>query len=268
MFIRSERSIKEYIRLYPVVSTLVITYVIIWLLGGVLNSTLGLLIYDWGIGFNYLIFEGQFWRLITATFLHADMSHAFFNSFSLILFGPALERLCGKGKFLFVYLGAGIIGNIASLFFLHPLQPHLGASGCIYGLFGAYIFIIYKRPHLIDQQSRQIVLTIFVIGIIMTFIQPNINVYAHLFGALGGFVLSPLIIKESGPRPEIIDVHEGPYTYNRNESEFNTRPNQWQERPSRPRRPRKSRAKNEPNVIFIVIVALALLALLAQIKGH
>lgn len=265
MFIRTERSIKEYIRLYPVVSTLIITYLVIWIISDVLNLTIGNLIYNWGVGLNLLIFEGQFWRLITATFLHADMSHALFNSISLVLFGPALERLCGKMKFLFIYLGAGIIGNIASLFFLHPLQPHLGASGCIYGLFGAYLFIIYKRPHLIDPQSRQIVLTIFIIGIVMTFIQPNINIYAHLFGALGGYLLSPIVIK--GRRANIVDVDGGSYTYNRNESKFNFDPERWKSRPSRPRRSRRIGSRKEPNVIFIVIIALALLALLAQIKG-
>ena len=194
MFIRNERSIKEFLRLYPAVSTLVAIYLILWLIQ-LLGLPIWQDIYLWGVGQNFAVHEGQYWRLLTPTFLHAGLSHVVFNSFSLVLFGPALERMIGKIKFLFIYLGAGVIGNLGS-YLVDPMAifPHLGASGAIYGLFGVYIYMILFRKSLIDTGSRQIIWVFFIIGVVMSFIQPGIHIQAHIFGAIGGFALAPLFL--------------------------------------------------------------------------
>lgn len=199
MFIRNERSIKEFVRLYPAVSALVAIYLVLWLLD-FLGLPIGYRIYNWGIGQNLAIHYGEYWRLFTATFLHAGFMHFAFNSFSLVLFGPALEKMIGKFKFLVIYLGAGVIGNIGS-YLLAPeaVFYHVGASGAIYGLFGVYIYLILFRKHLMDPASMQIIWVFFIIGIVMTFIQPGIHVQAHIFGAIGGFALAPLFLKRARP---------------------------------------------------------------------
>lgn len=199
MFVRNERSIKEFVRLYPAVSALVGIYLLLWLMS-VLKLPLFNQIYYWGVGQNFAIYQGDYWRLFTSTFLHAGLSHVAFNSFSLVLFGPALERMIGKGKFLLLYLGAGVIGNLGS-FLLAPEATflHLGASGAIYGLFGVYIYMILFRKPTIDHGSAQIVWVFFILGVVMTFIQPGIHIQAHLFGAIGGFALSPLFLQRIRP---------------------------------------------------------------------
>src|SRR5690625_7564231 len=140
MFIRNEGSIKEFIRFYPFVSTLIIINIIIWLLY-FLQFSLGHSIYNFGIGQNLSIHDGQYWRLITPVFLHGGLGHVAFNSFALILFGPALEQMLGRFKFIFAYLITGLAGNIGT-YIINPISeiPHLGASGAIYGLFGIYLF--------------------------------------------------------------------------------------------------------------------------------
>ncbi|WLV25146.1 rhomboid family intramembrane serine protease [Aciduricibacillus chroicocephali] len=199
MFIRNERSIKEFVRLYPAVSALVGIYLILWLMS-VLHLPIYNQIYYWGVGQNLAIHEGNYWRLFTSTFLHAGLSHVAFNSFSLVLFGPALERMIGRTKFLLIYLGAGIIGNLGS-YLLAPEATflHLGASGAIYGLFGVYIYMILFRKQMIDHGSAQIVWVFFILGVAMTFIQTGIHMQAHLFGAIGGFALSPLFLQRIRP---------------------------------------------------------------------
>src|SRR5690625_834991 len=192
MFIRQERSIREFFHFYPVVSVIVITNIILWIFTQFLPYSISEINLSFGIGQNFDIYEfGVFWRLITTIFLHANVGDVLFNSFAFILFLPALERMVGKGRFILLYLVTGIVGNIGT-YVINPydLTLHLGASGAIYGLFGMYLYMTIRRQDLIDPQSAQIVRTIFIIGLVMTFIRPNINIAAHLFGFIGGAALS------------------------------------------------------------------------------
>src|SRR5699024_9275451 len=91
-------------------------------------TPLGNLIRDWGMGVNFYISQGEYWRLITSIFLHAGLMHVLFNSFALVLFGPALEQMLGKLKFIATFLGAGLIGNLATFLLGPALYSHVGAS--------------------------------------------------------------------------------------------------------------------------------------------
>lgn len=186
---------------YPIVSTLVIINIFLWIITDFLAFDFGRNLLLWGVGHNYSVYtQDEYWRLITPIFLHANLMHTLFNSFSLVIFGPALEQMLGKYKFLIGYLLAGIAGNIGT-YLVNPISTtfHVGASGAIYGLFGLYIFMVLFRKHLIDPGNAQIVLTIFIIGLIMTFITPRININAHVFGFIGGFAMGPPLLKGAQP---------------------------------------------------------------------
>src|SRR5690606_27379795 len=135
MFLRTE-SFSQYLRHYPVVSTLIalnlIVHILTWIPG------IGDLLYYYGVGSNFLIEAGEWWRFITPMFLHGGLMHLLFNMFSLFLFGPELERLTGKVRFITIYLVAGFFASAAT-YFLQPLDyAHVGASGAIFGVFGAF----------------------------------------------------------------------------------------------------------------------------------
>ncbi|TFJ92064.1 rhomboid family intramembrane serine protease [Lentibacillus salicampi] len=251
MFVRNERSIKEFMQLYPAVAWLIIIQLALWLLTGFLQTPIGNLIRDWGMGINFSISQGEYWRLITSIFLHAGLMHVLFNSFALALFGPALEQMLGKLKFLAIYLGAGLIGNLATFLLGPPLYSHVGASGAIYGLFGLYVFMVAFRKHLIDQSSAQIVTIILVIGLVMTFLRSGINVYAHIFGFIGGFALAPLVLNHVRPynpwaRPQRTD--DGSIGFD---------PNRWQ---------KKQRNKTLfKNGLWILLGILIILGLFSRI---
>src|SRR5690625_4841464 len=193
MFIRRERSLKEFISFYPIVSILIGINLLLWFMTDFLQLPIGYTIYNWGIGHNLSVYHGEYWRLVTPIFLHGGLGHVVFNSFALVLFAPALEQMLGKMKFIFAYFFTGIAGNVGT-YIIDPVSntPHLGASGAIYGLFGIYMFMILFRKDLIDPANAQIVKVIFFIGLILTFVQSNINIAAHIFGFLGGFALGPL----------------------------------------------------------------------------
>ncbi|MBM7663139.1 membrane associated rhomboid family serine protease [Bacillus mesophilus] len=192
MFLRTE-NFRTFLRFYPIVSFLVAIHFILWVwisfgLPG------GRYLLETMVGYNMFIGQGEWWRLFTPIVLHASFTHVLFNSFSLVLFGPALERLLGRNKFLLAYIGSALVANIAT-FLLEPAYfSHVGASGAIYGLFGIYLYMVLFRKDLIDQANSQIIITILIIGLIMTFVGGNINILGHIFGFVGGTILAPLVL--------------------------------------------------------------------------
>ncbi|HET7522496.1 MAG TPA: rhomboid family intramembrane serine protease [Bacillales bacterium] len=190
MFIRNE-SFRSFLRHYPVVSFIVGINLVIFL---PVFFWPGHFIVNLMAQYNIRIAMGEYWRLVTPIFLHATIPHVLFNSFSTVLFAPALERILGKWRFIAAYLGAGVIGNIATFLLQGPYYGSLGASGAIFGLFGIYIYMILFRKDLIDRDSQQIVVTIIVFSLIMTFFSANINILAHLFGLIGGLLLAPPLL--------------------------------------------------------------------------
>lgn len=255
MFIRSEKSVKEFVQAYPIVTTLIIINFVLWIFVHVFPIKInGMDLFMWGAGHNISIHEyGEYWRFVTPIFLHGDLMHALFNSFSLILFGPALEQMIGKYKFIITYLLTGIIGNVGT-YIVNPMSmvPHIGASGAIYGIFGIYLFMVTFRKHLIDTGNAQIVTTIFFIGLFMTFVNPGINIYAHIFGFIGGLALGALMLKDAQP----FSIYRNRRQHTNNGSiQFD--PNRWNKR----RIPRKIRA----NLLWIILGVLVVLGLLGQL---
>ncbi|GEN47140.1 rhomboid family intramembrane serine protease [Alkalibacillus haloalkaliphilus] len=186
-FIRTE-SFKEYLRFYPVISTIAVIHIIIFLLVNISTELRDLL-----SGWNFaIIYFDQYWRLISSIFVHVEPTHLLFNTFSLILFGPALEAMLGRFKFILAYLGAGIIANFATLFLASLATANIGASGAIFGLFGIYLYLLFMKPELIDSNSRQIIIIIVIVGLFLTF-RPNINIFGHIFGLIGGLALGPIL---------------------------------------------------------------------------
>jgi rhomboid protease GluP len=192
MFVRTE-SFREFIRFYPLITLILFIHLLVYL-----ATTLPLLpsreIFTLLAGVNLYVLQGEIWRIFTPIFVHSGFAHVLFNSFSLVLFGPALERMLGKAKFLLVYLLTGIAANIATLILEPPTYTHVGSSGAIFGLFGFYLAISMFRKDLLSKENSQIIVTIAVIGVIMTFFQANINITAHIFGLIAGFFTGRVLL--------------------------------------------------------------------------
>ncbi len=130
----------------------------------------------------------ELYRLITAMFLHADGIHSFSNMVALLIFGAVVELTYSKIEFLLIYFVSGFVGNLFSLFLLSPYTISLGASGAIFGLIGAAFIVIA-----LDEDKTLIYLGLIYIAyfLLMSF-RPNINLWAHLFGLIGGLSLGYL----------------------------------------------------------------------------
>jgi membrane associated rhomboid family serine protease len=95
-----------------------------------------------------LVANGQFWRLFSAMFLHASLLHVAFNAYALWLFGSAVESNLGRTNMVLIYFVSGFVASAASYAFLDPQGLSVGASGAIFGIFGAFIAYNYRRRHL------------------------------------------------------------------------------------------------------------------------
>ncbi|KJJ42107.1 membrane protein [Bacillus subtilis] len=198
MFIRTE-NFQTFIRLYPVVTFILALQAVLWLFFSLPVHSV-VLWRDAVTGYNLGVANGEWWRLITPFLLHAGFTHLLFNSMSIFLFAPALERMLGKARFLLVYAGSGIIGNIGT-YVTEPLDyVHVGASGAIFGLFGVYLFMVLFHKELIGQEHSKMFLTLLAFAVLMSFINSNINMMAHLFGLCGGFLLSFLCVQKKERR--------------------------------------------------------------------
>jgi len=135
--------------------------------------------------------NGQWYRLITNAFLHEPglsgigPTHIIFNMWALIVVGPSLERLLGRVRFLTVYLVSALAGSVLYYLVANPGYPALGASGAIFGLFGAW-FVVAKRLRL---DSRAIVFLI-VINLVISFVWSGIAWEAHVGGLVAGGALT------------------------------------------------------------------------------
>lgn len=132
------------------------------------------------------------WRMITALFVHSQGSifHVLLNMYSLFIFGPILERLVGRGRFLALYLLSGLGGSVAVLL-LEPLTPVVGASGAIFGLLGAF-FVIQRR---LGGNSIQL-LVLIGINLVIGFV-PGLNIawQAHLGGLVVGAAVALVYLR-------------------------------------------------------------------------
>lgn len=185
MFIRRE-SFKQYIKLYPVVSSIIAINLIVYIL--MLLPGMEYRFFIYGASINSLIGNGEWWRVVSSIFIHAGFLHVLFNMFSLFLFGPELEKIAGKARFLTIYLLAGIFGNVLTFMTQPGIYTSVGASGAIYGVFGAFAALVYYTRHTMPQ-LKQIIMPIIIISVILTFLQPGINIMGHLGGLATGFII-------------------------------------------------------------------------------
>ncbi len=141
-----------------------------------------------------LVKSGEYYRLLTAIFLHGSDLHFLFNTFfGILIICAGLEKVIGSFKFILVYLITGLISSLSVVFFSGNTLT-LGASGAIFGVLGTFLYITVFKPNRISSTDRVYVRNLFFINLIFTFIDPNISISGHLGGLLAGFLLSPIIL--------------------------------------------------------------------------
>ena len=161
--------------------TLISIYVAQFVLGDILISNFAL--------FAPSISTGQWWRLITAGFLHGTILHLLFNVYILWVLGSQLESILGKIKFVVIYFVSLIGGSVASFLFSPFGTYSIGASGAIFGLMGAMLVVGRKKRLDISQ-----VAVLVVLNVVIGFVLSGIDWRAHLGGLAAGFLIAWVLL--------------------------------------------------------------------------
>jgi rhomboid protease GluP len=135
-----------------------------------------------------LIRSGEYWRLLTPVFLHYEFSHVAFNMVSLYIFGQMAERIYGRARFLVIYLLAGIAGSLLSFAFNDIAS--LGASGAVFGLFGALLAFGRLDRNAFSMTIGPTVYAIVAINLVIGFLSSQVNNWGHIGGLIGGFLIA------------------------------------------------------------------------------
>jgi membrane associated rhomboid family serine protease len=169
----------------------VLVYLITVAQGGGINAPGGSLFEKWAL-FGPAVANGDWWRLLTAAFLHGSILHIGFNMFVLYVVGGAVESFMRPARYLALYVVSGLAGSAGALV-VDPTQVTVGASGAIYGIFGALLIIEYSQTGSLAGQA----MTLIAINLALSFTIPGISWGGHIGGLIGG-ILATLALSRFG----------------------------------------------------------------------
>ena len=146
--------------------------------------------YEYTALFGPLVQSGEVWRLFTVALVHGGITHLFFNMFTLLVLGNPVEAALGKTRFLIIFFVSLLTGSLASVYLSSYAYVSVGASGAVFGLFGAFI----AMRKMIHEGVRDIYVIIG-LNFIFGFILGGVDWRAHLGGLIGGYLTTAVLLR-------------------------------------------------------------------------
>ncbi|ESU30671.1 hypothetical protein G3A_21335 [Bacillus sp. 17376] len=196
---KEEQSIFNYGKpffTYLFIAVQVLMFLVLEAAGGSTDTST---LIKFGAKFNPLILEGEWWRFFTPIIIHIGMLHLFMNTLALYYLGTMVERLYGNLRFLFIYIFSGFAGVLASFIFSPNLSA--GASGAIFGCFGALLYFGVAKPRLFWRTLGLNILIVLGINLAFGFTIPGIDNAGHIGGLAGGFASAGIFHLPKKKRP-------------------------------------------------------------------
>lgn len=143
--------------------------------------------------------EGEWYRLLTSVFLHQEIWHIAMNMLGLWFLGPPLEAALGRSRFLALFLLSGLAGSTLTYLIADPTGPSLGASGAVFGLFGATAVLMRRL-----QYDMRPILILLAINLVFTFMWANIAWEAHIGGLVVGALIAYALVHAPRERRTLV----------------------------------------------------------------
>jgi membrane associated rhomboid family serine protease len=194
--VRTMQSVRRTTRAIAAPATMVlialnvVVYMITVAQGGGINLPGGTLFSNWALQ-GLAVSNGDWWRLVTAMFLHGSLLHLAFNMFALYWLGTMIEQALGTPRFLLVYFVSGLAGSAGALWFSSAFAVTVGASGAIFGLIGALLILEYLATGSLMGQA----LVLILVNLALTFAVPGISIGGHLGGLAGGIIATYALMR-------------------------------------------------------------------------
>jgi len=189
----------EKFREYPITYTLMAISIVIFVIPA-LSTSWDNSFYIFGVLHGYsIVVKGEFYRLLTSLFMHGDAMHIIMNMLSLYIVGTMVEKLFTKKAYITIYFISAFFGSFTSIY-MHLGGQAVGASGAIFGLFGALAGFAFVHRETMKNQFISFMKNfgvILVINLVIGFTFPNIDVSAHVGGLVAGIVGGYMIAKNS-----------------------------------------------------------------------
>jgi len=161
-------------------------FICMYIFGSGSNDAITLV--NFGANYSPLVKAGEIWRIITSMFVHVGLFHLLCNMYSLYIVGSQLESFYGKTKYLFIYLASGITGSLFSVLLTDGLSA--GASGAIFGLFGALLYFGYHYRVYLGTVIKSQIIPLITLNLMIGFMSSGIDNWAHIGGLIGGLLAS------------------------------------------------------------------------------
>ena len=188
----------------PIVTTVLIVLNILIYLFMILTNNYNTFIYLFSTYGPSIIVNGEFYRLITAAFLHGSIFHLLFNCYSLYVIGSQIESFMGKAKYLIIYLFSAVCGGLLSV--LINDAATIGASGAIFGLLGSILYFGYHYRVYLGTVIKSQIIPLIVLNLLVGFMNPGIDNFAHIGGLIGGVLITAAVgVKYKSSKSEIIN---------------------------------------------------------------
>lgn len=183
----AEKAEEVFRKKKPILTTILVLLNILIFFGSTIFGAYDNFIQEFAV-YGPFIRGGEYYRLLTGAFLHADIMHLLFNCYALYIVGSQMESFLGKGKFVIVYVFSAILGSLTSITFNQGAS--VGASGAIFGLLGSMLYFGYHYRVYLGSVLKSQIIPLIILNLALGFFGSGIDNFAHIGGLISGILIT------------------------------------------------------------------------------